>query len=83
MRTIKNINIINHNSSFFGGIYINNNVIEKVIKLNDELDLNEDILPGFVDGHNHGECGLNFNNLDKVNQEQINIYKNKLFKRVL
>lgn len=59
-------------------------MIEKVIKLNDELDLNADyLLPEFVDGHNHGEYGLNFNNLDKINQEQINIYKNKLFKKVL
>ena len=74
----------NHNSSFFSEIYINNNVIEKIIKLNDELDLNADyLLPGFVDGHTYGKCGLNFNNLHKVNQEQINIYKNKMFKRGL
>lgn len=80
MKIIKNINIVNHDCSFFGEVHINDNLITKVIKLSDELDPNYDyLLPGFVDGHTHGGYGLNFNDLDQVTFEQIDFYKNKLF----
>ncbi|WPL39107.1 N-acetylglucosamine-6-phosphate deacetylase [Malacoplasma iowae] len=81
MRIIKNINIINHNDSFFGEIHINENIIEKVVKISDTINTSADyLLPAFVDGHTHGGYGLNFNDLDKVTQEEINEYKNQLFK---
>ena len=48
--------IINHNSSFIGDIYFNENIID--IKKNNSNDFENFIVPGFIDLHCHGGNGF-------------------------
>lgn len=81
MEEIKTIigNIVNYNDAFFGKINYNKQKIISVEKLsnlfNDQYNY---ILPGFIDSHTHGGYGLNFNDIDNL-ENKIDSYFNHLY----
>lgn len=78
-KTIKGINIINHNESFFGDITFSKGKIIKITKISDQINLNANYcLPSFIDQHTHGGYGISFDDLSMLNQNNMDILQNKL-----